>query len=77
MLNYALGELIGRQDCPMKQILHLDLQVEDELPAVEELTQGLLRVELLGDLNVDLLGNLLKFLDARIFDEPVARGPAQ
>lgn len=61
----------------MKQILHLDLKVEDELPAVEELTQGLLRVELLGDLNVDLLGNLLKFLDARIFDEPIARGPAQ
>ena len=77
LLNDALGELIGRQDRPMEQVLHLDLQVEDELPAVKELAQGLLRVELLGDLDVDLLGNLLQLLDARIFDEPVPSGPAQ
>ena len=45
----------------MQQILHLDLDVEYELPAVEEFAQRGLRVELSWNIDVDLLGDLLKF----------------
>ena len=43
----------------MEQILHFNLQSENELATVEELTQRLLGVELFRDLNVDLLCNFV------------------
>ena len=57
--------------------MHLDLQVEDELATVEELPQRLLRVELLRNLNVYLLGDLLQLCDPRIFNQTVPWRPTQ
>lgn len=48
----------------MKQVLHLDFHVEDELTAVEELPQTGLRVKLLPwDVYIDLFGDFLKLSD--------------
>ena len=52
----------------MQQILHLDLDVEDELSAVEELAQACLRVELSRDAYVYLLRYFLKLSDTAIVD---------
>ena len=52
----------------MKQVLHLDLHVKDELTAVEELPQTGLRVKLFSwDVYIDLFGDFLKLSDPGIF----------
>ena len=56
----------------MEQTLHLNLEIQYKLAAMEELSQRLLRVELPRYLYIDLLRYLLQLSDASIFDESIA-----
>ena len=57
----------------MKQVLHLDLQIQNEFPTVEELSQGRLRLKPLGDLDIDLLRYLLQLIDFVVVLKSVRR----
>ena len=62
----------------MKQVLHLDLHVEDELSAVEELPQAGLRVKLLSrDIYIDLFSDFLKLSDPCVLHEAVGWGAVE
>ena len=55
----------------MKQILHLDLNIQYELPAVEKLAKGGFRVEFPRYNDIDLLRDFLQLNDAVLFHKTV------
>ena len=57
--------------------MHLNLNCEDKISAVEELTDRLLGVELSRDVYTDLLCYFLHLLDPRILNQPISTGSAQ
>ena len=76
-IDHALWKVVSREDCLMQQVLHLDLHCQDELSAVEEFPEGGLRVEFLGNNDVDLLGNLLELANLVILHQPVSGRTSQ
>ena len=57
--------------------MHLNLNREDKISAVEELTHGLLGVKFSRDVYTDLLCYFLHLLDPRILNQPISTGSAQ
>ena len=70
-INHTLWDVIGRQDCSMQQILHLYLDIKNELAAVEKFSQARLGVEFPRYADIDLLGYLLQLDNPILLHQPI------